>query len=340
VRLAIEGAQRCADLTQRLLAFSRRQPLQAKVVDLNALMPGMLELMRRTLGERIQMELDAGPEAWPVEVDEAQLEAALLNLAVNARDAMPDGGRLTISVENRTLPEGAPRGEPGDYAVISVADTGTGMSPQVLERVFEPFFTTKETGKGTGLGLSMVYGFVQQSDGHIEVDSEEGRGTTIRLFLPRARGEAPAAQTERVAEPPREAFGAGRTVLVVEDDTAVRQVAVSTLHALGFAVREAESGDEAERILRREDGVSLVLSDVRMPGLVSGLDLARLVRDEWPGIRVLLTSGYVDADDQVGDFNFIHKPYRAADLAERIRALADGPPPPERYGEERRAARG
>ncbi len=318
-RMAMEGAQRCADLTHRLLAFSRRQPLLASTLDVKAIMPGLLELMRRTLGEHINVTLKADDATWPVRVDRAQFEAALLNLAVNARDAMADGGDLTITIENKAVDDSA-RAEPGDYVVISVADTGTGMPPEVLEKVFEPFFTTKESGKGTGLGLSMVYGFVQQSNGHIEVDSLPDEGTTIRIFLPRVAGEAaaePAAASMKEAAP----IGQGESVLVVEDDPAVRQVAVSTLESLGFTVREAQSGDEAASLLQADSHFRLVLSDVRMPGEITGIDLARMVKREWPSVRVLLTTGYVDGEAKLEDLDLLYKPYRATDLAERIQSL-------------------
>jgi CheY-like chemotaxis protein/two-component sensor histidine kinase len=319
VRMAMEGAQRCADLTHRLLAFSRRQPLLASTLDVKAIMPGLLELMRRTLGEHINVTLHADEGAWPVRVDRAQFEAALLNLAVNARDAMAEGGDLTIAVENRTVEDGAGAAR-GEYVVISVADTGTGMPPEVLERVFEPFFTTKESGKGTGLGLSMVYGFVQQSGGHIEVDSVPDHGTTIRIFLPRIEGKAAA---EPVAASMKEApsIGQGESVLVVEDDPAVRQVAVSTLESLGFKVREAQTGDEAASLLQTDSHFRLVLSDVRMPGEITGIDLARMVKREWPSVRVLLTTGYVDGEAKLEDLELLYKPYRATDLAERIQTL-------------------
>lgn len=327
VRMAMESAQRCADLTYRLLTFSRRQPLQVSTIDVNTLMPGLLDLMRRTLGERINAKLQSEQDIWPIQVDRAQLEAALLNLAVNARDAMPEGGDLTIAVENRVLEEGKAVA-PGEYVMITVSDTGTGMSPEVLQRVFEPFFTTKESGKGTGLGLSMVYGFVQQSHGHVEVDSVPNKGTTIRVFLPRAEGvaEQPVDTQTAVTSP----FGAGQTVLVVEDDPAVRQVANSTLRSLGFEVMEAESGDEAARILKGNEQIRLVLSDVRMPGELTGIDLARLIKRENPAIRVLLTTGYVDGEETIDDIDLLYKPYRAADLAEKIQSLMEGPQPAEK----------
>lgn len=318
VRMAMESAQHCADLTYRLLTFSRRQALQVSTIDVTSLMPSLLELMRRTLGEHINATFRSGDDIWPVQVDRAQFEAALLNLAVNARDAMPDGGDLTISVENQVVEEGrsAPRGE---YVVISVNDTGIGMPPEVLERVFEPFFTTKENGKGTGLGLSMVYGFVQQCHGHVEVESVPSAGTTIRIFLPRSHEAAESAPNNpsTVAHP----FGEGRTVLVVEDNPAVRQVALSTLHSLGFNVLEAETGDQAARLLKTTNDITLVLSDVRMPGELSGIDLARLIQREQPGIQVLLTTGYFDGDDRLEDLNLLYKPYRATDLAEKIQSL-------------------
>jgi PAS domain S-box-containing protein len=318
VRMALESAQHCADLTYRLLTFSRRQALQVSTIDVASLMPSLLELMRRTLGEHINASLRSGEGIWPIQVDRAQFEAALLNLAVNARDAMPNGGDLTISVENRTVEEG--RSSPsGEFVVISVSDTGIGMPPEVLEKVFEPFFTTKESGKGTGLGLSMVYGFVQQCHGHVEIESSPNVGTTIRLFLPRSHDAAERREDQQtgVAHP----FGDGRTVLVVEDNPAVRQVTHSTLHSLGFKVLEAETGDEAARLLKAKNDIKLVLSDVRMPGELSGIDLARLIQREQPDIQVLLTTGYFDSEDKLEDLNLLYKPYRAMDLAEKIQSL-------------------
>jgi CheY-like chemotaxis protein len=317
--MAMEGAQRCADLTHRLLAFSRRQPLRACTIDVKSLMPGLLELMQRTLGERINITLRDEGEIWPIQVDRAQLEAALLNLAVNARDAMPDGGDLTIEIANRVIEEGG-RMAPGEYVMIAVADTGVGMPPEVLERVFEPFFTTKESGKGTGLGLSMVYGFVQQSQGEVDIESAPDEGTRIRIYLPRAEGATAAAQADAHPEA-TQPFGQGEIVLVVEDDPGVRQVAVSTLRSLGFEVQEAETGDEAAQLLRSGKDVRLVLSDVRMPGELSGVELARLVKQEWPSVRVLLTTGYADGSDSLDGLELLYKPYRASDLAERIQSL-------------------
>jgi PAS domain S-box-containing protein len=318
VRMAMESAQHCAGLTYRLLAFSRRQPLQVSALDVNALLPGLLDLMQRTLGEGINVSLLSEEGIWPIRVDRAQFEAALLNLAVNARDAMPDGGDLTIAVGNHVLEEGKAVA-PGEYVMFAVSDTGTGMPPEVAQRVFEPFFTTKESGKGTGLGLSMVYGFVQQSHGHVEVDSAPGAGTTIRMFLPRV--EATIEQLPEPRDTVPSSFGAGQTVLVAEDDPAVRQVAVSTLKSLGFNVMEAASGDEAARLLEANRQVDLVFSDIRMPGKLTGIDLARLIRREMPKIRVLLTTGHVDGDETIEDIDLLYKPYRAVELAEKIQVL-------------------
>jgi signal transduction histidine kinase/CheY-like chemotaxis protein len=322
VRMALESAQHCADLTYRLLTFSRRQALQVSTIDVTSLMPSLMELMRRTLGEHINADFRSGDGIWPIQVDRAQFEAALLNLAVNARDAMPDGGDLTISVENQAVEEGR-SGPSGEFVVISVSDTGIGMPPEVLEKVFEPFFTTKESGKGTGLGLSMVYGFVQQCHGHVEVESAPNAGTTIRIFLPRSHEVAESAPDDQsaVAHP----FGEGRMVLVVEDNPAVRQVALSTLHSLGFKVMEAETGDEAAHLLKMKKDIKLVLSDVRMPGELSGIDLARLIQREQPDIQVLLTTGYFDGEDKLEDLNLLYKPYRATDLAEKIQSLMRSP---------------
>jgi CheY-like chemotaxis protein len=232
---------------------------------------------------------------------------------------MPEGGSLTLDMANQSFDESAPLGGEllGDYVAISVADTGTGMAPKVLERVFEPFFTTKESGKGTGLGLSMVYGFARQSDGHVDIQSAVGEGTTIRIFLPRAdASEKRIAARSSAAITPIQ--GRGETILVVEDDAKVRQVAVSTLQSLGFAVREAESGDAAIDMLREDDRVDLVLSDVKMPGALTGTDLARRLQQDWPAIKVLLTSGYVESEAEIAPFEMIYKPYRVADLAEKV----------------------
>jgi len=322
VRMAIDGAQRCADLTSRLLSFARRQPLRASVVDLSAFAHGLMEILRRTLGDNIEVSLQAEQGLWPVEVDQSQLEAALVNLAVNSRDAMPEGGRLMLEMRNAPRGQlGVPAEVAGDAVVISVSDTGFGMPPEVRQRVFEPFFTTKEVGRGTGLGLSMTYGFVKQSGGDIDIISLPGRGTTVRLVLPRAKaGLAPMAATESDETP----LGNGEAVLVVEDDEEVRQVAVSTLKALGFTPIAAENGDAAIATLHNNGDVSLVLSDINMPGGYTGFELAREVHSRWPHVKVLLTSGYVEAGAADADIDILLKPYRADDLARALNRLIQG----------------
>ncbi len=318
--MAMEGARRCADLTNRLLTFSRRQSLQASVTDLRVLVPAVVELIRRTLSERIEIEVDIPEAVWPVFLDRSQFETALINLAVNARDAMPTGGRLVIAARNRLDPgqEGA---EAGDFVEISVADTGEGMPPEVLAHVFEPFFTTKESGKGTGLGLSMIYGFAQQSGGRITIESQPGEGTTVRLLLPRTqRAMDFAAEPVGSDQPPPE--GNGETILVVEDDPDVRQVAVSTLTTLGYTVSEAANGDEALTKLRDGGAVRLVFSDVTMPGPLTGVDLAREVRRLQPDVGVLLTTGYVGEDVSLDEgVEILPKPYQTGDLAHKLRGL-------------------
>jgi CheY-like chemotaxis protein len=285
----------------------------------------MLELLRRTLGEKIEVSFRAEDDLWPVRADLSQLEAAIVNLAVNARDAMPGGGRLDLAMSNSILDEEPARGRKlgGDYVLISVKDTGTGMPPHVLERVFEPFFTTKESGKGTGLGLSMVYGFVQQSGGHIALDSAPDRGTTIRIYLPRVVSGAAGPVLRAVGGDAPAAAGGAETILVVEDDSEVRQVTVATLEALGYRIRAVGNAADALAALEEDANVHLLLTDIRMPGTMTGVELAQAVSATWPTIKILLISGYVDAEEDVRDFNLLDKPFRAADLARTIRGLLD-----------------
>jgi PAS domain S-box-containing protein len=324
VDAAVEASLRGAELNKSLLAFSRQQQLAPKVVEVNGVVEGMTKLLRRTLGEHIEIELHMSPELWPTMVDPAQLEAAILNLAVNARDAMPEGGRLTIETGNKTLDEGYvaqnPEARIGDYAMIAISDSGTGMPPDVIARAFEPFFTTKEVGKGTGLGLSMVYGFVKQSNGHIKIYSEIGRGTTIRLYLPRAA----AAQATSVApaDTVQETRG-NETVLVVEDNEGMRRVTVLELSRLGYATIEADSAASALSVIDSDARVDLLFSDVVMPGSMDGFALAREATRRRPGLRVLLTSGFTErAVRQVGKegapWRILSKPYRRHDLARML----------------------
>jgi len=322
---ALEAAWRGADLTKRLLAFARRQPLRPVPTDLNVLVTDTVKLLRRLIGEDIDVALNLGTGLWPVVVDPAQLEASLANLATNARDAMPRGGRFIIATDNRRLDADYvavhPDAREGDFVMIEVCDTGTGMSAETMRRIFEPFFTTKEIGKGTGLGLSMVFGFLRQSGGHVDVQSELGRGTTFRLYLPRAdSSEAP-----RETEAPRQiARGQGEVVLVVEDNLSVRRVIVRQIHGLGYRFLEASDAAEALEVLARER-IDLLLTDIVMPGGLDGVELVRLARERWPGLKIILTSGFpqdrIDDHSQLGDLPLLSKPYSREDLADMLRAV-------------------
>jgi PAS domain S-box-containing protein len=329
---ALRGAERAASLTQRLLAFSRRQPLQPRPVHLGRLITSMSDLLTRALGETIQLQTVTGAGIWEVEADPNQLESAVLNLAVNARDAMPDGGRLTIEVSNVELDEAYARREsevaPGRYAMVAVTDTGTGMDRATLERVFEPFFTTKEVGRGTGLGLSQVYGFIKQSGGHVKIYSEEGQGTTVRLYLPRLQSSGAAEDQE---ETPAEAPSGGRsdeTILVVEDDDDVRVYTVESLRELGYRVLEAHDGPSALRLLERQEApIDLLLTDVVMPAM-NGRELADQARLRQPALRVLFTTGYArNAALHAGRLDpgvdLLPKPFTFAALAAKVRAALD-----------------
>ena len=325
------GAERAATLTQRLLAFSRRQPLAPKAIEPNALLAGMSDLLHRTLGETIEVETRLAAGLGRIEVDPHQLESAILNLAVNARDAMPDGGRLVIETAAAQLGPGqASQGDeilPGAYVVISVADSGTGMDADTLRRAVEPFFTTKEVGKGTGLGLSMVYGFVRQSGGHLTIESEEGKGTAIQICLPRMKAEARDEEQAEAAVAPR---GAGEeTILLCEDDEDVRAYTVELLAELGYRVLEAADGPAALRLLDDPAArVDLLFTDVVLPGGMSGAELARQARRARPGLRVLFTTGYArDAIVHEGrldpGIDLVAKPFGFADLAVRVREMLD-----------------
>ena len=332
---AMSGARRAAALTARLLAFSRRQPLAPRPVDVNALVAGMSELLGRTLGETIRLQTMLAEGLWRAEADPNQLENAMLNLAVNARDAMPNGGRLTIETGNGRL-DGAyaarnDGAKPGEYVRIAVSDTGTGMDKAVLDRVFEPFFTTKEVGKGTGLGLSQVYGFVKQSGGHVTVYSEPGLGTSVTLYLPRFAGEA--AEGEPSGEAPVPTAARAETVLVVEDSAEVRAYSAEVLRELGYRVLEASDGPAALALLQRPGRplrVDLLFTDVILPGGMAGPVLAERARALRPGLKVLFTTGYAQGAAQGSGWlpagsEVITKPFTYTDLAARVRAVLDGP---------------
>lgn len=324
---ALKAVDRGTNLTRRLLAFSRRQPLLAQPTDLNRLVLAMLDLTRRTLGANIQIQTVLANDLEGTLVDPAQFENALLNLVINARDAMPQGGKLTLETANALLDEDYVTSKdirPGPYVMLSVIDTGIGMPPEVLERVFEPFFTTKEASKGSGLGLSMVYGLVKQSGGHITLYSEPGQGTTARLYLPRHQVEAKELAESPVAETaPR---GQGETILVVEDDPDVRLFAVSALQALGYDTRQAGDAKMALEVLESMPGIALLFTDIVLPGNMDGLELAIEAQRRHPGLAVLFTSGYTEhtllGDGHAAEsVEVLTKPYRKAELASKLCAL-------------------
>jgi CheY-like chemotaxis protein len=311
---AIEAAtRRGAALTSQLLTFARRQSVNPQPIDIAERIEAVREVLGTGVGDTVKLSLDVDQTTWPVTVDAAELETALVNLVINARDAMPDGGTITIGARNARL-----SGEPdtGDYVAISVADTGTGIAPDVLDKIFDPFFTTKPVGKGTGLGLSQVHGFTHQAGGTVMVDSELGKGTTVTILLPRDQASTQAAKAE-----PADSSGSG-TVLLVEDNPDVAAASISLLEQLGYSVRRVADAEEALREVER-DGVDLVFSDIVMPGKMDGLGLARRLREIRPDLPVLLATGYSDVAASVrGDFSILRKPYEIHQLS---RALAKLP---------------
>jgi PAS domain S-box-containing protein len=323
---ASTSAHRAAALTQRLLAFARRQPLATRAVDANALVIGMEDLLRRTAGRGVALDLGVAVDLWTVECDPHQLESALLNLAINARDAMTGSGRLTVSTANVTIgPGGVGELDPGEYARISVADTGSGMPPEVVQRAFDPFFTTKPVGQGTGLGLSMIYGFARQSGGLAVIDSEEGVGTTVSLYLPRRLSAgAEDAPLEAAAQAQARAR-AGEAVLVVDDEAAVRELVVTLLEELGFRVLQATDGPAALATLAGEARVDLLIADLGLPGL-GGRQVAHVAREKRPGLKVLFMTGYAEdapGGDEEPATALIHKPFALEALASRVREMLD-----------------
>jgi signal transduction histidine kinase/CheY-like chemotaxis protein len=326
---ALSAASRGSRLTQHLLAFSRRQEIRPQTVSTNDILSETLLLCRQTIGAGVEIESRLQPDTWPCRIDPAQFEAAILNLAVNARDAMNHSGRLTITTENVTANHNCAADlAPGDYSVVSVSDTGCGMSEDVLSRAFEPFYTTKEIGKGTGLGLSQVYGFAKQSGGTVQIESEVGRGTKVRIYIPRQEGPltGEVAMAEEVSGP---ALG-NATILVAEDDPAVRETVVGILSNFGYRPLVARNGPEALAILQNEETVDVLLSDVVMSAGMSGTDLARTAQRLWPELKILLTSGYTGVEPEPsgvrGEFAFIAKPYRAPMLGRKLREILAGKP--------------
>jgi len=312
-----QATERGRDLTRQLLAFSRRQHLSPVSLDVNALIADFSPLIRQAVGEAVTLDVKLADESVCAHVDPTQLETALLNLAVNARDAMPAGGSLAIITSRQTTAA-------GDSVVIEVRDTGVGMSPEVRERVFEPFFTTKEVGKGSGLGLSQVYGFVRQSDGEVRLESAPGEGTSFKLRLPAS--EAPA-QTVRSDEKPLEVAGGTERVLLVEDDPTVLALTLDMLNGLGYSVITATHAAEGLQVIHSDAAIDLLFTDVVMPGGMSGVDLARAAREARPGLPVLLTSGFMGegAVLETAEFPLLDKPYETAQLAAKLRAILDRP---------------
>jgi PAS domain S-box-containing protein len=330
---SLDAVQRAAlrgrELTQRLLAFSRSQPLSPEVLDLSELVGDLKGLLSRTLGETIRIETRVESRLWTTLADRGQVENALLNLALNAKHAMVGGGRLTIEVRNQDVSDADAALQagvaPGDFVVLSVADDGTGMSPEVLERAFEPFFTTKEVGEGSGLGLSMVYGFAKQSNGTATIDSEVGQGTTVRLYLPRAGEAARPLERAPMLEEPK---GQGERILVAEDDSEVRRLVVKVLDTLGYDVLEAEDGKACLQRLLEVGDVDLLLSDIVLPGGMSGPEMVRQAKQGRPDLKVMFMSGYADSSVRpLGDldesFEIIAKPFTKRQLAHRLRAVLD-----------------
>jgi PAS domain S-box-containing protein len=329
INAAMTSANRAAALTHRLLAFARRQPLIPKSVDANQLVVSLEDLLRRTIGETIDLEIIAFAGLWCTLCDPNQLESALLNLAINARDAMPDGGRLTITTANARIDgidADTPALLPGDYIRVYVSDTGTGMSPEVAARAFDPFFTTKPIGQGTGLGLSMIYGFARQSNGHVLIDSRQGAGTTVTLYLPRHYGDA---AMERVAAEAADAYAAtGETVLVVEDEPVVRDVIVEMLQEQGYRVLEATDGPSGLRMLRLKERIDLLVTDVGLPGM-NGRQLADQARETRPDLKILFITGYAENVAIADGFlqpgmEMITKPFDLDNLSQRIRDMVSG----------------
>ncbi len=332
IDLAQQGARRAAALTHRMLAFSRRQTLDPRPTGINRLVEGMSELIRSTVGPEVELSMTLDAQLWPTLCDPHQLENALLNLCINARDAMPEGGRLVVRTANAVLSRhdaaALREAAAGDYVVLEVVDSGTGMPPDVIARAFDPFFTTKPLGQGTGLGLSMIYGFVQQSGGSVQIVSEPGQGTAVRLYLPRHDGveehePSPAGTTSGVVPPARE------TVLVVDDEPTVRLLVAEVLSELGYDLLDAPNGPAALQVLHDNPRVGLLVTDMGMPGGLNGRQLAEAARVDRPGLKVLFITGYAEGALPRGGMldagmDVMTKPFAAEELAGRVRDLIHG----------------
>ena len=327
IDLGVTSANRAASLTHRLLAFSRRQSLDSKAVQMNSLVLSMGELLQRSLNESIQLEMRLDEKLWIAEADPNQLESALLNLVINARDAMPEGGKLVVETSNQVLHReftvAYPNLEPGDYVMLSVTDNGSGMPQSVISRAFDPFFTTKPIGQGTGLGLSMIYGFSKQSRGHVSIDSEVDQGTNVRLYLPRYRGEELEQPASDIQQSPNAIDG--ETVLIVEDDPAVRVLVSAVLSELGYAFLEAGDADGAMPILNSTQRIDLLISDVGLPGM-NGRQLAEIGRQYRPELKILFITGYAEHAAVRGGFldsgmQMITKPFTFDLLTAKVREM-------------------
>ena len=329
IQAIIRSVNRGSSLTSRLLAFSRQQTLAPSSANVTDLVGGLDDMIRRTLGETIDLKIVAAPNLWPAMIDAHQFENAVINMAINARDAMPNGGKLVINSSNVVLDanysERQQEVTPGEYVELAVSDTGTGMSPEVLERVFEPFFTTKDVGEGSGLGLSMVYGFAKQSNGHVTIDSEIGHGTTAKLYMPRSQG--PFTHEELVDEKLRQQQGFER-ILIVEDDPNVRDVPVTLLRDQGYEIVEAGNGEEAIAHLKNDQIFDLIFTDIGLPGGMNGVEVAEEAKRIQPDIKILFTTGYVE-NALAHEWQFdpavmlVKKPYRKTELLEKVRAVLD-----------------
>ena len=327
IKNAMTSAQRAASLTHRLLAFARRQPLDPRPTDVNLLIAGMEDLLRRTIHEAIALAIDPTPDVWATLCDPHQLENAILNLAINARDAMPNGGTLTIATANSVAAEGvsADGGTVHDYVLIRVIDTGSGMAPDVMARAFDPFFTTKPIGQGTGLGLSMIYGFARQSEGQATIESEVGRGTTVNLYLPRHHGRAQDENADEGVASPRS--GSGESVLVVEDEAVVRTLIVEVLHDLGYRTLEAADGPAGLRVLQSSERIDLLVTDVGLPGM-NGRQLADQARVVRRDLKVLFITGYAETAAMSSGFlepgmAMMTKPFSTEALMSRIQSIIE-----------------
>jgi CheY-like chemotaxis protein/nitrogen-specific signal transduction histidine kinase len=315
---ALHAARRGAEMNHHLLAFSRQQPLKPTIIDVNGLIAYVAKLLSSLVAERIRLVIAPAPDAWPVLIDPSQLEAALVNLTLNARDAIDGDGRIAILAANVSVDggDGAPI-KPGDYVVVSVADSGCGMSPEILARACDPYYTTKGIGKGTGLGLSMVDGFAEQSGGHLMIESVVGFGTTVKLYLPRSVGGV-----AQLASPPQAVGGGGETILVVDDNEAVRQVSARQIEKLGYAVIEAASAAQGLAALRDNAQIQLLFTDIVLPGDMDGYDLADEAIRLNPRIKVLFTSGYARSPGRrdIGvNAGILMKPYIREKLAKKLR---------------------